>query len=248
MVRKSRKSREEWKIYKNVFDEFTNRNLFTLASQGYFKELESPIALGKEANVFYAEKKDGTPVIIKIYRLENCNFNKMFDYIKSDPRFIGLENQKRKVVFSWVQREYRNLLIAREKIKVPKPIGFKDNIVMMEFIGDEEPAPQLNNLTPKEPEKFFKKIIKNVKLLIDAGLVHGDLSGFNILNYNEEPIFIDFSQGTPIKTQNARELLIRDLKNIFNAFKRADKISEKTRAKVESDVLKHFDNAVSDEK
>lgn len=239
MVRKSRKSREEWKIYKNVFDAFTEKNLFQLSSQGYFEELEQPIALGKEANVFLARKKDETPIIVKIYRLENCNFNKMFYYISSDPRFVGLENQKRKVVFSWTQREYRNLLLAREKIPVPTPIGFKDNILLMEFIGEDEAAPKLKDQTPKNPTKFFKETIKQIKLLIDAGLIHGDLSEFNILNHNEEPVFIDLSQGTPIKTQNAKELLERDLVNVCKYFKRHMTFDED---KIKQDVLKHFDS------
>jgi serine/threonine-protein kinase RIO1 len=48
LVRKSRKSREEWKIYKNVFDQHTERRIFELSSQKYFKELKVPLALGKK--------------------------------------------------------------------------------------------------------------------------------------------------------------------------------------------------------
>lgn len=241
MVRKSRKSREEWKIYKNVFDEFTNRNLFNLSTQGHFKELESPIALGKEANVFYAQKTDGTSVAVKIYRLENCNFNKMHQYISADPRFTNIENQKRKIVFAWVQREYRNLLLAREKIKVPTPLAFKDNILIMEYIGGDEPAPKLKDAEPKNPEEFFKKTIDNIILLIKAGLVHGDLSDFNILNDNEEPVFIDFSQATTIKAQSAKDLLERDLYNVIKHFKRIMKPDEK---KTITKVMKAFDDEI----
>ena len=243
MVRKSRKSREEWKIYKNVFDQFTTRKLFDLASQGYIGELEQPVALGKEANIFLAHNKDDNPVIVKIYRLENCNFNKMHSYINSDPRFTGLENQKRKIVFSWVQREYRNLMIAREKIKVPTPILFRDNILLMEMIGEEEIAPQLKDSEPENPKEFCEKIIKNIELLMDAGLVHGDLSDFNILNNNEEPIFIDFSQATPLKTHGAREMLERDIKNVLAHFKRSLKPDTE---KIKQKILKKFDELVSD--
>ncbi|MCF7872319.1 serine protein kinase RIO [Candidatus Woesearchaeota archaeon] len=243
MVRKSRKGREEWKIYKNVFDQFTERLIFNLSTQGYFKELIQPIALGKEANIFLATTNQNEHVIVKIYRLENCNFNKMYSYINQDPRFTGLENQKRKIIFNWVQREYRNLMLAREKIKVPKPIHFKENIIIMELIGDEEPSPQLKNKEPENPKEFLKKILKNMEMLLEAGLVHGDLSDFNILNYNEEPIFIDFSQATPIKTQNAKELLERDLNNVLNAFKRTLKINiEKTKEK----ILKKYDDLTTD--
>lgn len=228
MVRKSRKSREEWKIYKNVFDSFTNRTIFDLSNKGYFEEIIQPIAMGKEANVFLAQRKDKSLVAIKIYRLENCNFNKMYSYIKSDPRFIGLENQKRKVVFTWVQREYRNLNVARKKIKVPTPILFRDNILMMEFIGHEmNSAPMLKDSYPENPEQFFELIIENIIGMLETGIVHGDMSDFNILNFDEAPVFIDFSQATSIKDQDAETLLRRDLKNIFRAFRKI-KIDEET--------------------
>jgi RIO kinase 1 len=158
---------------------------------------------------------------------------------------VGIENQKRKIIFSWVQREYRNLLLAREKIKVPTPLGFKDNILMMEFIGDETPASMVKDSFPDNPEEFFKQVVKNIKKLIDAGLVHGDLSDFNILNYNESPVFIDMSQSTLIKTPGARELLQRDLKNVINVFRRNVKIDEE---KVLKDVLGYFDKKTSDKK
>jgi len=239
MVRKSRKSRAEWKIYKNVFDSFTEKNLFLLSSQGHFVELNQPIALGKEANVFLARKKDDTHIIVKIYRLENCNFNKMFYYISADPRFLGLENQKRKVIFSWVQREYRNLLLAREQITVPTPIAFKDNILLMKLIGEDVPAPKLKDHIPENPEKFFKKVIKRIKQLIDANLIHGDLSEFNILNHKNDPVFIDMSQSTPLKTQNSRELLERDLVNVCKFFNKHMKVDVEA---VKKDVFKHFDS------
>jgi len=233
MVRKSRKGREEWKIYKNVFDQFTERNLFELSTQGHFKALESPVALGKEANVFSARKTDGELVMVKIYRLENCNFKKMFDYIKVDPRYQSIRNQKRKIVFSWVQREYRNLLLARERIRVPTPLAIKDNIIVMELVGEDEPAPKLKDSYPKDPVSFLGKTVDYMKGLIFAGMVHGDLSEFNILNNNEEPVFIDFSQGTTIKAPNAEELLVRDVRNIFSFFKGTKGFDEdKTRAEL----------------
>lgn len=244
MVRKSRKSREDWKIYNNVFDAFTERKLFDLASKGYFDELVSSIALGKEANIFLAEKRDGTHIIVKIYRLENSNFNKMYDYIRTDPRFDTLENQRRKIIFTWTQREFRNLLIAREKIRVPTPIFFQDNIILMESIGGDQPAPQLKNAFPKNPQDFFKKTTQYVKDLLKAGLVHGDLSDFNILNLDEEPVFIDFGQGTPIKSPNAKELLERDIYNVVKPFERKIKIDKN---KTTKEIMKIYDKLIKDE-
>ena len=78
--------KEKFKTMHNVFDEFTNRTLFKLISEGYIEGLESPISIGKEANIFSAKRKDSSRVIVKIYRLENCDFNKMDDYIKKNPK------------------------------------------------------------------------------------------------------------------------------------------------------------------
>ena len=112
-------TREKFKSMHNVFDEFTNRAIFKLISQGHFDGLQSPISIGKEANIFTALKGD-RKVIVKIYRLETCDFNKMYDYIKEDPRYVNLKGKKRKIIFAWVQREFRNLLIARQaSVNVP---------------------------------------------------------------------------------------------------------------------------------
>jgi len=218
-----KQSREKFKVYKNVFDNFTLRNLFKLSGQRYFDELKSPISIGKESNIFSATTKDNNLVIVKIYRLENCNFNKMYDYIKLDPRFPGMKKQRRKIIFSWVQREYRNLLKAREVIDVPIPLAFLYNIVVMEFIGNKgkaEAAPRLKDKIPKNPKDFFNKTIDSVSKLYKNGLVHGDLSQFNILNYNEKPVFIDFSQATITENMEAEQLLKRDIKNICNFFEK----------------------------
>ncbi|MBW2991420.1 serine protein kinase RIO [Candidatus Woesearchaeota archaeon] len=215
----AKKQKEEWKVYKNVFDSATILNILKLNSQGHFDGLESPIALGKEANVFTA-LKGKQRIIVKIYRVENCNFNKMYSYIAPDPRFSGMKKRRRLVIFSWVQREYRNLLKAREAIRVPTPIAIKDNVLLMEFIGRKEPAPLLKDAPPKNPKKFFEKIIKNVKALYKAGLVHADLSKFNILNFEQEPVFIDFSQATVLKHPEAKDFLKRDIRNIVRYFEK----------------------------
>ena len=220
MGRKARK--EEWKVWGNVFDNYTNRNLFKLKGQGYFEELESPISVGKEANIFSAITKDKRRIIIKIYRLETCNFNKMYDYLKLDPRYAGMRKQRRKVIFTWTQREHRNILKAREVgIRVPLPLNCLDNILILEYIGDDYIALQLKNHIPKNKIKFLNKIIEYMHLMWKkARLVHGDLSCFNILNYNENPVFIDFSQATDTKSSNAKELLVRDVKNICTFFRK----------------------------
>lgn len=222
-----RSSREEWKIRGNVFDEFTNGIIYKLANQGLFDELKTALALGKEANIFIATHGRGSEklehVIVKIYRLENCNFKQMYGYLRHDPRYMHTKPGKRNIVFAWCQREYRNLLLAREAIRCPAPLGFKNNVLVMSLIGgaaNGDVAPQLKDQTPEDPARFAALVLKDIKALWDAGLVHGDLSAFNILNEDERPAFIDFSQASPNNAPNSKELLTRDLTNVANHFKK----------------------------
>ncbi len=229
-------SREKWKVWGNVFDTFTFRTLFKLASQGHFDVLESPVSIGKESNVFTAKTKQGKRIIVKIYRLHTCDFNRMYDYLKFDPRF-KIKKQRRKIIFSWVQREFRNLMKARDAgVSVPKPIAFLNNVLLEEFIGNDEIALKLKDDIPKDKRKFLRKIIQNMKKLHNAGLVHADLSHFNILNYKDNPVFIDMSQTTTLKNQQAQEYLERDVKNICNFF---NKIGLKTdKEKIKKQIAK----------
>jgi len=235
---KKSKPKEEFKTWGDVFDRFTQRTVYKLISQGHFEGLESPISIGKESNVFSALKKDGTRVMVKIYRLETSDFNRMRDYIKDDPRYLKLKAGKRGVIFLWVQREYRNLMKAREaNVNVPTPMAFSNNVLVLEFVGDKGViAPKLKDEIPKNPKDFFDKIITNMKKLHKAGLVHADLSAFNILNYNETPVFIDFSQCTTLESSRADEYLERDIKNICNFFRKLKlKVDE---GKVKREVTK----------
>lgn len=228
-----KKQKEEFKTWGDVFDYFTQRTIYKLITQSHFEGLESPISIGKESNVFSALKKDGSRVMVKIYRLETCDFNRMYDYIKDEPRFLNLKKGKRNIIFSWVQREYRNLLKAREaNVSIPTPLTFLNNVLVLEFIGNNGViAPKLKDAKPKNPKEFLGKIIENMKKLHKAGLVHADLSAFNILNYNEKPVFIDFSQCTTLDSSRADEYLNRDVKNICNFFKKIGLVADPLKVK-----------------
>ncbi|MBI4146588.1 serine protein kinase RIO [Candidatus Woesearchaeota archaeon] len=212
--------REKYKTLKNVFDLFTEKNLNKLISQGFFEGLESPLSIGKEANIFTAVA-EGETRVVKIYRLQTCDFNKMFDYIRADPRYVDVRNNRRDVIFSWAHREYRNLLKAREAgVRVPTPLALLKNIVVMEFIGDDMAAQKLKDDVPEDKEEFLKEIVHQMKLLFKAGMVHGDLSGFNILNHDQKPVFIDMSQSTTLENPNALDYLKRDIRNVCVLFRK----------------------------
>ena len=224
----ARIAHEEWKVYGNVFDQYTDKLLVKLCSQNHFSKLQSPVSIGKEANIFTAITNDNDIIIVKIYRLESCNFNKMYDYIKSDGRFEKLKKQRRKVIFTWVNREYQNILRARSLgVRVPKPITVKDHVILLEIIGDKSPAPKLKDVSDEEVVEVYDKIVDDMKKMHKGGLVHGDLSEFNILVHNSTPFIIDFSQGTTLKDPNYEEYWDRDIKNMVRFFKKSGiKISE----------------------
>jgi RIO kinase 1 len=212
----ARINREKFRTYEGVFDNFTIKNLFKLSAQGYFDEMKSPIKTGKEANVFSAESHN-EDIIIKIYRLETCDFNKMYEYMRADTRYVNIKKNRRGIIFAWAQREFRNLLKAKSLgARVPKPIAFKYNILLMEMIGNV--AKQLKDHYPAKPKKFFDDLVGQIRILVKGGLVHGDLSQFNILNHNDKPVIIDMSQTITTESHNAKEFLRRDIKNIVNFF------------------------------
>jgi len=174
---------------------------------------------GKEAVVLSGITEQKEWVAIKVYRVEACDFKKMWKYLVEDPRFTGLTKRTRTVVNIWCQREFKNMKIAQGAgVNCPKPLAYQDNVLIMSFIGDNGIlAPRLIDIMPDDPEELYKMVLENLKKLVNAGLIHGDLSAYNILLW-EEPYFIDFSHGTTLKNQIALELLKRDIKNINSYF------------------------------
>jgi RIO kinase 1 len=155
----------------------------------------------------------------------------MWKYLVGDPRFKSLKKKRRAVVNLWCQREFKNLKIASEAgVNCPKPIAFEENVLMMSFIGEDGiAAPRLIDIELKNPSKAYVMILEDLKKLVGNGLIHGDLSAYNILFW-DKPYFIDFSHGTTIRNPLAPELLKRDLKNInsyFSKFNITLKDSEK---------------------
>lgn len=218
----AKKFRERFKTLNDVFDQFTIRNIFVLSRKDHFVEgTLSPLSIGKEANVFTAAAPEGGRVVIKIYRLETADFNKLYDYIAADPRYNSLKKKPREVTFAWCQREYRNLMACREAgVRSPLPLAFMKNILVMTQVGTDSPAQRIKDDIPKHPKEFFAETIEQMKKLFHYGYVHSDLSKFNILNLGQHPVLIDVSQMIPTNAPNAYEYLKRDVENVADFFRR----------------------------
>jgi RIO kinase 1 len=203
-----------------MLDESTLFTLYKLSNKGYFDLLYGFIKQGKESNILLGETKDGQKLAIKIHAISASNFKRIHPYILGDERFRRIKMDKRNVIFAWCKKEFKNMLIAEKAgIALPKPIAQMNNVLLMEFLGkDFEPAPRLCDIVLEKPEKIFKLVIQYIDLLYKNGLIHGDLSAYNILFFDEKPYFIDFSQGVLSSHPNALILLERDIKNVCKDF------------------------------
>lgn len=220
IVERKKKFLEELKTENEVFDNRTLLNIYSLLTGKHIDEFSGIINSGKEAVVFKA-KKGNEYIAVKVYRVSNCDFKTMWKYIQGDPRFHLRKSSTRQIIKAWVEKEYRNLMRALEHINTPEPILRRENILLMEFIGENDtPAPRLKDVKVNYKE-FYEFIREDIKTLYqDAQLVHGDLSEYNILVKDDEPVYIDFSQGVITQHPLSKSLLIRDVKNICNFFKR----------------------------
>ncbi|HDQ59817.1 MAG TPA: serine protein kinase RIO [Candidatus Woesearchaeota archaeon] len=224
MIReKYTKEKEKFKTYKEVFDEPTMRTIHKLTNEGHIEYVMGPISTGKEANVFLAKNSDDEFIAVKIFRTETSSFENMLKYIKGDRRFENIKPRKKDIVFTWCKKEFKNLEKAYNAgVDAPRPIISRDNILLLEFIGEGEiPAPTAKKNPPKDPKKWLTKILNMIKALYQKeSLIHGDLSEYNILNFAEKPILIDIGQGVLKDHPAALELLKKDIENILNWFKR----------------------------
>ena len=219
---KRKKDSSDRKVGNEIFDKLTLETLYKLANQGYIDILNGAISTGKEANVLTGITDDENFVAVKVYRIATSDFKKMDYYLKGDPRFNIKTKNKRKIIYSWVTKEFKNLTrLHTAGVNVPKPITSSNNVLIIEFIGDEygNPAQPVRNQPPQNPEEFFNKLLVQLKLFVnEAKLVHGDLSNYNILNLDEEPVIIDVSQSVVLDNPISKELLERDINTLVHEY------------------------------
>jgi len=222
-LKKKDKSVEDRKTYDEVFDRNTLLTLYKMITSGVFETLNYPISTGKEGNVFVATGKNKEMFAVKIYRVSTSTYKNLTKYIAGDPRFRNIPRDHRGVIYLWAQKEYKNLKrIFSAKIASPCPKRQIKNVLVMSYIGSEEqPAPMLKDVTLSNPKKSYKIILKMMRDLYQkAGLIHGDLSEYNILVQNGKCYFIDVGQSVVLEHPLAQELLERDVANISRYFKK----------------------------
>ena len=220
-----KKDSSERKSYDEVFDRQNLMVIYKLLCDGYFDRLDFPISTGKEGNVFRASTKNNELVAVKVYRTATSTFRDMAKYIHGDPRFAGLNNRKRKLIYAWANKEFLNLKALHwAGVRVPKPIAQQRNVVVMEYIGDEvEPARELRSVRLDNPEEVANKILAYIRLAYKkAKLIHSDISEYNVLMFNGEPVIIDVGQAVLLDHPQSQEWLERDVGNVARYFRKYD--------------------------
>ncbi len=205
------------KVFSHVFDEETLQNVNKLQGDGYISNLLGPIGTGKEAYVFYSSDFHDRFVAVKIHRHNIGAFKSIPSYIKlrgkSSGGFI-------KQINDWTRFEYFFLSKAYKLgVNVPEPIRCYENIIVMQLLGNAE---NIAKMAIKNDDfdhaDWYKKIIDFIILMANEKMIHGDLSPYNILNYNGEPFMIDFSQSLNLSNLTLN-FLVRDITNINNWFR-----------------------------
>ncbi|WP_339883835.1 PA4780 family RIO1-like protein kinase [Vreelandella maris] len=125
---------------------------------------------------------------------------------------------------AWLNAEVDALYrLASAGVRVPEPHGFVDGVLLMEMISDAEGnvAPRLDEvtLTPEQAVTYYAKVIQDVVKMLCAGLIHGDLSEFNVLVDASGPVIIDLPQAVDAAGNNsAAAMLYRDVDNMRDYF------------------------------
>jgi RIO kinase 1 len=209
-------------VMEEVFDKSTLMVIYDFLNRGVIHEVYGVVKAGKESRVYWARDKEGNDLALKIYLTVSSEFRKgILKYIEGDPRFKGVKRDTRSLIFTWAQKEFKNLKQATAaKVRVPAPIAVQKNVLIMEFIGEEgTSAPSLKEQPPEKPEETYKTLLTQSKRLYRrAKLVHGDLSEYNIMIWRGKPVLFDLSQGVPLSHPLANSLLQRDLKNLNRYF------------------------------
>ncbi|MFX1285259.1 MAG: RIO1 family regulatory kinase/ATPase [Promethearchaeota archaeon] len=216
--------------------------LKALVEKGTIAQIGPEIGAGKESNIHLAVNDEGSEFIIKLHRLGKLDF-------RSTRRTRAFIAEKRHISPLYesrlsAEREFKALSdLFHEGISVPQPIDHNRHIVAMHIVTGQDLYRIKKNefQTEKEVITLFENILYEMKRAVKLGYIHGDLSEYNIrLNEDNYPVFFDWPQYIETESEQSEKILIRDLNNILNYFKKKFQITIKTN--VSELVLKYFDN------
>jgi RIO kinase 1 len=211
------------------------KRLQPLVEEGVIDGVVRQLMSGKEAMVFVV-RAGGESRCAKVYKeADQRSFRQAVDYTENrktknsrqaramakGSRY-GRASQER----AWRSAEVDALRrLAAAGVRVPVPYNFHEGVLLMELVTDAEgnAAPRLNDIefTAGEARDFHGRLIGEVVRMLCAGVIHGDLSEFNILAAADGPVIIDLPQAVDAAGNNhAPAMLERDVANLRNFFGR----------------------------
>ena len=209
------------------------KRLQPLIEDGLIDTVVRQLKSGKEAMVFVV-RSGGETRCAKIYKeADKRSFRQAVDYTENRKTKnsrqaramakgtkFGREAQERAWQSAEVDALYR---LAAAGVRVPKPHNFHEGVLLMELVTDADgnAAPRLNDvdLTPEHALELHQRLVGEVVRMLCAGVVHGDLSKYNVLLAEDGPVIIDLPQAIDAAGNNhAPRMLVRDVDNLRGFF------------------------------
>jgi RIO kinase 1 len=207
-----------------------------LIEDGIIDSVVRRLRSGKEASVFIVNCR-GELRCAKVYKEANRRgFHRLAEYqegrtVRGSRDSRALRNRGRHgrelQEAQWKNAEVEALYaLDRAGVRVPKPYGVFDGVLLMELVTDEHggPAPRLSDVVilPEQARRWYRFLVSQVVLMLGAGLIHGDLSEFNVLVDAAGPVIIDLPQAVnAASNNNAFRMLERDINNLRETFGRS---------------------------
>ncbi len=212
--------------------------------QNWISDILCKIKVGKEASVYLCrsgEQVNASLVAAKVYRprmLRNLKNDQLYregrDVLDENGNPIldlgMLKAQHKRSVYgeqirhqSWIAYEFQTLnTLHAAGADVPLPYEMSDNAILMGYIGGEgSAAPTLNTVTldPGEVRPLYERLLRNIEMMLANGIVHGDLSAYNVLYWEGGIALIDFPQVvSPQRNRNAYAIFERDVSRLCEYF------------------------------
>ncbi len=213
-------ARVQWRIDHGTIDQREpgyRQTAEAILDAGLATEVRRLISAGKEADVYLCAY-NGAPLAVKAYRLYRTSHR--------GGRPIKVDTM------SWLAAHEFEMMRQAWKggAPVPTPARRVENLLSMRYLGESDrPAPRLHDVRLEAATEFLQAVLTGVDGLAAAGIVHSDLSAFNILVYEDKPYFIDFADairvdrtgGVPwVRLTLAREALVHGFRALGNYFRR----------------------------
>ena len=221
LVHRNVQAYEGYKIYFEAYDLLA---LKTFVKRGSINALGELIGVGKESRVYDATGGiTNRLMVIKLHREGKASFKQ----VRLKREHLG---EKRHL--SWLyasrlgaKREYDALQALYPEVSVPEPIDYNRHAIVMSMAKGK----QLSDTNIDHPEWYLDEILQQVKKAYSLGIIHGDLSEFNIFVNPEGCEIIDWPQYASVTHANAAALLERDIDNVLSFFNRKYRIKRDIR-------------------